>query len=55
MDLFTPQEVADFLATAPAEHEHDRAIEDLADWHGTRRAVVVWRHGVRLHDEQVAS
>lgn len=31
-DLLTPEDVAAFLATHPAEHEHDRAIDDLADW-----------------------
>lgn len=55
MDLLTPEDVAAFLATHPAEHEHDRAIEDLADWHGTPKAFVVWRHGVRLHEQRMAS
>jgi hypothetical protein len=52
MDLLTPEDVAAFLATGPAEYEHDRAIDDLADWHGTKRAVVVWRHGQRLHEQR---
>jgi hypothetical protein len=51
-DLLTPEDVAAFLATHPADHEHERAIDDLADWHGTKRAVVVWRHGQRLHEQR---
>jgi hypothetical protein len=54
-DLYHPEDVARWLASNPTEDEHERALDSLADAHGNLKAVVVWRHGVRLHEQGVTS